>query len=76
MSLQFSQNLLGMIIVLLVSQKHGWMNTNMTSMTYLTRAPYTDKERGEELVEYPYVWEMAQHILTGMTWDIFILKWN
>ena len=38
-----------MIFLLLGSQKHGSMNTNMTSMTYLNTAAYIDLERGEEV---------------------------
>ena len=38
-----------MIFLLLGSRKHGSMNTNMTSMTYLNTAAYIDLERGEEV---------------------------
>ena len=73
MNLQFYYNLLAMIFLLLGSQKHGSMNTNMTSMTYLTITVYIDFESGEEVVVWGvgvgvgvgggggghYVWEMA-----------------
>ena len=57
--IQYNWNLLAMIFLLLGSQKHGSMNTNMTSMTYLTTTAYIDLERGEEVGGCHCVWKMA-----------------